>query len=588
LPRGAVSQNCILRTAEARRTFGKVAFRIANRFRFDLTRHCKSSALRLTEPRSVKLDFKMRTPMPVTTAVALAIVALSGFTKTRVQSATATEEYPTVIATPDSFFDLVSERDRDVARRFYKKCIDVKGMPVVASGEVSDLALQRAHSIVTHLLAGRADLLEAMVKSRIYLIVIGKDQVYTDMPEYRNHPNPAYQNERVRGTGGRPTSFGEENLLSLPIDRYDDESIGVHEFCHTIDGALRSLDPTWSERKNAVYRKALEKGLWKNTYAGSNPGEFWAEICQSYFDCNRVINWNHVHVGTREQLMLYDAESYELVRATFNLNPKQDWRYTFLQKLPRVTVPPPQFKIDPYYTKFTWAREFTVLGRQASDEALLKANDTIRKMFAYRHDILKALIADGVKLVVLGRDEKISDLPEITAMEFSRNLDPIARMLDYTPEAKLLVVGEENVLGNPKDPQVGDCQVIRVFANALYHVTGTRPVDPNWEKRGRDVQQYELRVKRLDVQFDEKLKQTYDAAMSKGLWKGTAAVHEHVGYWVRGVVAYFDAVGQDAAPNDAVHPITTREALKEYDPGLYALINGTMAYDGHVDWRFQP
>ena len=39
-----------------------------------------------------------------------------------------------------------------------------------------------------------------------------------------------------------------------------------------------------------------------------------------------------------------------------------------------------------------------MIGRGARDEALLKANDTIRKMFAYRHDILKALIADGVKL----------------------------------------------------------------------------------------------------------------------------------------------------------------------------------------------
>ena len=36
------------------------------------------------------------------------------------------------------------------------------------------------------------------------------------------HPNPTFQNERVRGTGGKPTSFGEENLLSLPLDRYDD------------------------------------------------------------------------------------------------------------------------------------------------------------------------------------------------------------------------------------------------------------------------------------------------------------------------------------------------------------------------------
>ena len=99
-------------------------------------------------------------------------------------------------------------------------------MPVLAAAEVADEALQRTHDIVTHLLAGRPDVLEAMAKHGTRLIIIGKDQVYTDMPEYRNSPNPAYQNERVRGTGGlRVTSFGEENLLNLPVDRYDDESI---------------------------------------------------------------------------------------------------------------------------------------------------------------------------------------------------------------------------------------------------------------------------------------------------------------------------------------------------------------------------
>ena len=53
-----------------------------------------------------------------------------------------------------------------------------------------------------------------------------------------------------------------------------------------------------------------------------------------------------------------------------------------------------------------------MIGNQASNEALLQANETIRRMFAYRHDILKAFMADGVKLVVLGPDEHISDLPE--------------------------------------------------------------------------------------------------------------------------------------------------------------------------------
>jgi len=139
-----------------------------------------------------------------------------------------------------------------------------------------------------------------MIDSGMYLIIIGKDQVYTDMPEYRNHPNPAYQNERVSGTGGKPTSFGEENLLSLPLDRYDDESIAVHEFSHTIDGALRGIDPTWNERRNAVFQNVRRKSLYENTYTGSNPGEYWAEVCQAYFDTNRVNNWNHGPIGTRE------------------------------------------------------------------------------------------------------------------------------------------------------------------------------------------------------------------------------------------------------------------------------------------------
>ena len=99
------------------------------------------------------------------------------------------------------------------------------------------------------------------------------------------------------------------------------------------------------------------------------------------------------------------------------------------------------------------------------------------------------------------------------------------------------------------------------------------------------MQQYELRVKRLDVRFDEALEERYRAAMEKGSWKGTAAVHDRIAYWVVGVLAYFDAVGQDAAPGDAPHPIATREALAAYDPGLHGLVAETMAYEGRVDWR---
>lgn len=496
---------------------------------------------------------------------------------------------PAVTSPPESFFALVRERDRDAARAFYKKYLDVGGLPVVAAAEVADSALQRTQTIVTHMLAGRPDVAQAMATSGMYLIIIGKEQVYTDMPEYRNHPNPAFQNERVRGTGGKPTSFGEENLLSLPLDRYDDESIGVHEFCHTIDGELRALDSNWNSRRNAVFESARQKGLYLNAYAGSNAGEYWAEICQSYFDCNRVNNWNHGPIGTREQLRMYDPAGYELVRSTFRLGPQQDWRYSFAQRVPNVTSPPARFQIDPYYTKFTWAREFPIVGRGASDEALLKANDTIRKLFAYRHDILKALIAEGVKLVVLGRNEKIADLPEYQALADKAGIDALLRTAEYSPALKLLVVDEEYVAANPRQANVGDNQVIWVVANAIHRIAGTRPVDPDWENRPRNVwQQYELRVKRLDVQFDERLKELHEQALANGKWQGTSAIHDRTNYWAGGVLAYFDARGQDAAPADAQHPIRTREALAEYDSELYALVHETMAYGGRVDWRFAP
>jgi alpha-glucosidase len=465
--------------------------------------------------------------------------------------------------------------------------MDVKGMPVAASAEVADLALRRTYDLVPHMLAGRPDIIKAMVDQGMYLIIIGKDQVYTDMPEYRNARNPAYLNERVRGTGGLPTSFGEENLLSLPIDRYDDESIGVHEFCHTIDSALGRIDSTWRDRKNTTYRHALDNGLFKDTYAGSNAGEYWAEIAQAYFDCNRINNWNHGPIGKREQLKIYDPQGYELVRTAFNLSPDQDWRYTWLRPLPKVEAPPARFHIDPYYTQFTWAREFTVLGRGAFIEAILKANNTIRKMFAYRHDILKALIADGVRLVVLGPQDRLADLPELKGATI-KDVDLTARFLDYSPQMKLLVVGQENVLADPRNPYAGESQVIRAFAKAMYYVTATRPVDPNWDSRHRDVQQYELRVQRMDVRFDERLKTIYDAAMSKGRWKGTPAIQDRIEYWAEGVSAYFNAVGTGMTPIDAEHPIATREALREYDPDLFALVDETMAYKGKVDWRYYP
>jgi hypothetical protein len=135
-------------------------------------------------------------------------------------------------------------------------------------------------------------------------------------------------------------------------------------------------------------------------------------------------------------------------------------------------------------------------------------------MFAYRHDILKALIADGVKLVVLGEGESLADLPE--CKEAGDDVDLLARVLDYSPEIKLVAVGQENLLADPDAAGAGGSHVIRAMAKAFYQVTARRPVDPNWDRRGRAVQQYELRVQRLDERFGEKLDELFAKAKDEG------------------------------------------------------------------------
>jgi hypothetical protein len=147
------------------------------------------------------------------------------------------------------------------------------------------------------------------------------------------------------------------------------------------------------------------------------------------------------------------------------------------------------------------------------------------------------------------------------------------RFLNYTAERKLMVVPEE-------DPT----QVVGLFARGLHVATASRPVDPEFDTR-RNKQQYELRVKRLDVDFDARLKGLFDTATEKKLWRGTAAARDRVEYWAAGVEAYFDAGAVGPAPQGADHPILTREQLKGYDAELFKLVEETMAYRGKPDWR---
>ena len=225
-----------------------------------------------------------------------------------------------------------------------------------------------------------------------------------------------------------------------------------------------------------------------------------------------------------------------------------------------------------------------MLFRSASDDALLHANETIRRMFAYRHDILKALINQGLKLVVLGPDEQLAALPEWKRASQRSPLDGTSRGPVCDPDLNLLVVAQEDVLAGASSPRSAGSPVIAVLAEAAYRVAGLRPVIPDY----RGNQQYELRVKRLDVEFDQAVTARFEEATAARTWAGTPAAQDKFAYWCAGVLAYFDAAGPHSAPQDSPTPVNTRERLAAYDPGLFALVHETMAYQNRVDWRYQP
>ncbi len=207
---------------------------------------------------------------------------------------------------------------------FFSKQVDFHGLPIKSHQVVADEALYAAFDrmslLFSNLLSNQPMLISNMVAARVELHIIGRDQVTTDLPEWRQDKGrpifePTYngmtRDQRTRGMGGRLTSFGEENLLNLPNDRYRGRDICLHETAHSIRnfGLPRAVRARFDDQS----RKSLDRGLWRNAYAGSNPDEFFAELTMWYFGTHGDLGMTGPKPENgREGLKQYDPEAYAL------------------------------------------------------------------------------------------------------------------------------------------------------------------------------------------------------------------------------------------------------------------------------------
>ncbi|MFO0863509.1 MAG: hypothetical protein U0744_02415 [Gemmataceae bacterium] len=219
----------------------------------------------------------------------------------------------------------------DLDTSFYKKHVDYRGFSILGSAKVSDEALLEARYLIDKLLGHREDILKAMIKRGCRFMVMAPGEMTTDVPEQRHMKNDKKTNwdTRARGLGGKLSSCGEENLLNLKDDRYRQENILIHEFNHAVHNyGMREVDTTFDARLRKTYTKAMEKGLWKGTYVAENPGEYWAEGAQAYFDCMRP----QFGANTREKLKEYDPDLFALVDEVYKQSDYRYVRYTKRKK----------------------------------------------------------------------------------------------------------------------------------------------------------------------------------------------------------------------------------------------------------------
>ena len=208
---------------------------------------------------------------------------------------------------------------------FYTRYCDASGIPVLSSSEVPDEAIQWVRFQAVQMLEARPEVAAAMAERGTRIAIMAATQVTTDIPEHSDL-NTAFPGTdwdlRARGLGATPvrpvSSAAAENVLCYAGDRYAGESIFIHEFAHSIAVmGLRYIDPGFDERLRAVYNAAIAAGLWANTYAATNPGEYWAEGVQSWYDANLQRDppdGVHNAIDTRSELAAYDPGLYRLIQ----------------------------------------------------------------------------------------------------------------------------------------------------------------------------------------------------------------------------------------------------------------------------------
>ena len=220
-----------------------------------------------------------------------------------------------------------------------------------------------------------------------------------------------------------------------------------------------------------------------------------------------------------------------------------------------ISAPPASLGLDPFYKKYTDVNGIPLISSwRVPDSCFVAAHRTLYAMTSMLpKNVLDAMTGYGARVGIMARYEGTTDIPEHASLQqdTTLNWDVRARGLGGDLELPLTTCAEENVLAYQIDKYHAEDILIHEFSHAI-HLIG---------------------IVQVDSTINDRLTVLLEDALSKGKYQGTYAGTCIEEYWAEGVQDWFNVNAEMPRPDGKHNWVNTREDLKAYDPGLYALLS---------------
>ncbi|MEA3510117.1 MAG: hypothetical protein U9R51_01655 [Actinomycetota bacterium] len=220
---------------------------------------------------------------------------------------------------------------------------------------------------------------------------------------------------------------------------------------------------------------------------------------------------------------------------------------------------------DDFYRKTCEQNNVAIAAAEAVDDlALAAAADRMSEMLAARPDLANSVANSIDGVAIIGRDQRITDLPEfedLYKIHPGTDWHRLGRSFPGTEEIPVAAGAEENLLCLESDRFEGEDMFVRDF--------------------GWTIRRFGIAL--VDHDLDQAIEAAYGRAIAADLWRNTVAEVNSDMYWAEGVQSFFDANNEEIDEKDQIHNhVDTRDELRTYDPFLYELLVNVF---GETNWR---